>query len=255
MIASTVGFLTIILTIWTWRAEPRRWVRWLAVAALGAVVLQGVLGGLTVLLLLPPPVSIGHAALAQLFLCLTLALAVFTSPRWIAATGPVDDARLRRLAATTTALVYGQILLGATMRHTGAGLAIPDFPLVFGGLLPPSWTAPVAVHFAHRMGALIVTGAVVVTASRVWRYRDCPELRRPMFALVGFLCIQIALGAAVVLTRLQTVVNTAHVVNGALVLGSAFVLTLRTFRPVFDRASERAARPIASAARPLGARS
>ena len=255
MIASTVGFLTIILAIWTWRVEPRRWVRWLSVAALGAVVLQGVLGGLTVLFLLPPPVSIGHAALAQMFLCLTISLAVFTSPRWIAAANPVDDPRLRRLAATTTAIVYGQILLGATMRHTGAGLAIPDFPLVFGGLLPPSWTAPVAVHFAHRVGALVVTGAVLLTTARVWRYKDRPELIRPAFALAVFLCIQIALGAAVVLTGLQPVVNTAHVVNGALVLGSALVLTLGSFRPVFDRALQRTARPVASVARPLGARS
>ena len=68
LIASAVGFLTIILAGWTWRVEPRRWVRWLAVACLGAVVLQGLLGGLTVLLRLPPAVSIGHAGLAQIFL-------------------------------------------------------------------------------------------------------------------------------------------------------------------------------------------
>src|SRR6185503_16367166 len=72
LIASTVGFLTIVLAVWVWRVEPRRWVRWLALGALGAVVLQGLLGGLTVLLLLPAPVSIGHAGLAQLFFCLTL---------------------------------------------------------------------------------------------------------------------------------------------------------------------------------------
>ena len=72
MIASTVGFLTIILAAWTWRVEPRRWVRWLGVAALGAVILQGLLGGLTVLFFLPAPISIGHAGLAQLFFCITL---------------------------------------------------------------------------------------------------------------------------------------------------------------------------------------
>ena len=82
MIASTVGFLTIILAIWTWKVEPRRWVRWLGVAALGAVILQGLLGGITVLLLLPAPISIGHAGLAQLFFCLTISLALFTSPGW-----------------------------------------------------------------------------------------------------------------------------------------------------------------------------
>jgi cytochrome c oxidase assembly protein subunit 15 len=255
MIASTVGFLTIILAAWIWRVEPRRWVRWLGVAALGAVILQGLLGGLTVLLLLPPAVSIGHAALAQLFLCLTLSLAVFTSPRWIAAANPVDDPGLRRLAVATTVIVYAQVLLGATMRHTGAGLAIPDFPLVFGGLLPPAWSVPIAIHFAHRLGALGVLFAVFLTTSRVWRHTNRPELRRPALVLVLCLSVQIGLGAAVVLSGLQPVVNTAHVVNGALVLGSSLVLTLGSFRPLFDRAAERAARPVASVARPLGARS
>jgi len=82
LIASTVGFMTIFLAIWTWRVESRRWVRWLGVACLGAVVLQGVLGGITVLFFLPPAVSIGHAGLAQIFFCLTLTLALVTSPGW-----------------------------------------------------------------------------------------------------------------------------------------------------------------------------
>ena len=79
LIASTVGFLTVILAIWTWRVDPRAWVRRLGFSALGAVILQGLLGGITVLLFLPPAVSIGHAALAQLFFCITLSLALFTS--------------------------------------------------------------------------------------------------------------------------------------------------------------------------------
>src|SRR6187455_35453 len=126
LIASTVGFLTIILAVWTWRVDPRPWVRALGFAALGAVVLQGLLGGITVLLKLPPAVSIGHAALAQLFFCITLSLAVFTSPSWIQETGGDSDERhvhghdrqdaLRPLATATTLMVYVQILLGATMR-------------------------------------------------------------------------------------------------------------------------------------------
>src|SRR5436190_19614265 len=128
LIASTVGFMTIILAAWTWWVESRSWVRRLAFAALGAVILQGLLGGLTVIFLLPPAISIGHAGLAQLFFRLTLTLAVVTSPGWKQATARVDDAMLRRVALTTSALVYVQILVGATMRHTKAGLAIPDFP-------------------------------------------------------------------------------------------------------------------------------
>src|SRR6185295_9879171 len=106
LIASTVGFLTVILAFWTWRVEPRRWVRNIAFAALGAVILQGLLGGLTVLLKLPPPVSIGHAGLAQLFFCLTLSLVVFTSPRWRGAAGVQDDPSLRHRAVAMTAMIY-----------------------------------------------------------------------------------------------------------------------------------------------------
>src|SRR5688572_8936582 len=108
LIASTVGFLTVILAVWTWRVEPRAWVRWMGVGALVAVVLQGLLGGLTVLLLLPAPVSIGHAGLAQIFFCLTLALALVTSPSWKSAPAAVDDAALRRLATATTVVIYVQ---------------------------------------------------------------------------------------------------------------------------------------------------
>src|SRR5215831_2952840 len=118
LIASTVGLLTIVLVVWLWIAEPRRWVRWLGVAALGAVIAQGLLGGLTVLFFLPPAVSTAHAGLAEIFFSLTVAIALFTSPGWKASRDRLDDARLRRLATSTTILIYSQILIGATMRHT-----------------------------------------------------------------------------------------------------------------------------------------
>src|SRR5262249_34219951 len=126
LIASSVGFLTIVLVVWLWLADDRRWLKQLGIAALGAVIAQGLLGGLTVLFFLPPAVSTAHAGLAEIFFCLTVAIALFTSPGWINPVfdghpvAAVDDARLRRLAATATVLVYVQILIGATMRHTGA---------------------------------------------------------------------------------------------------------------------------------------
>ena len=122
LIASTVGFLTIILAIWTWRVEPRAWVRWLGFAALGAVILQGLLGGLTVLLLLPAPVSIGHAGTrAAVLLHHAHARARHLAVRGTRSARRPTTRCCGALAAATTCSIYVQILLGATMRHTGAG--------------------------------------------------------------------------------------------------------------------------------------
>ena len=236
LIASTVGFLTIILAIWTWRVEPRRWVRRLGFTALGAVILQGLLGGITVLLFLPPAVSIGHAGLAQLFFCMTVTMAVVTSPRWRNTVDPVDDPMLRKLAAATTALIYVQIILGATMRHNDAGLAIPDFPLAFGRLIPPVWNAQVGIHFAHRVGALCVSIAILATAGHVFYHHGRRfELSRPAFFLVLLLLVQVTLGAYVIWSGKNPLINTTHVVNGALVLGTSLMLTLRSYRIGFER--------------------
>ncbi|MBA2258960.1 MAG: COX15/CtaA family protein [Acidobacteria bacterium] len=235
MIASAVGFLTIILAVWIWRVDPRPWMRRLGVVALGAVILQGLLGGLTVLLLLPAPISIGHAGLAQLFFCSTVAIAVFTSRGWRASAGAIDRPRLRSMALMTTIVIYVQILLGATMRHNGAGLAIPDFPLAFGGIVPSSWNAGVAIHFAHRIGALVVFFAILATAIRVWRDKASESaLARPAALLVFLVLVQGTLGAYVVWSGLQPVINTAHVANGALLLGTSLVLTLRSHRARFS---------------------
>lgn len=236
LIASTVGFLTIVLAVWTWRVEPRRWVRRLAFTALGAVILQGLLGGLTVLFFLPPAISIGHASLAQLFFCLTVTIATVTSPAWRNAVDPVNDRMLRRVATATTAMVYLQIILGATMRHNDAGLAIPDFPLAFGHVLPPDWTPRIAIHFAHRLGGLIVSLAVLATSAHVfYHHRRRMELKRPAFALLFLVSMQVTLGAFVIWSGKNPAINTAHVVNGALVLGTSLLLTLRAHRIGFER--------------------
>ena len=232
LIASTVGFLTIGLVIWIWRADARRWMRTLAVCGLGAVILQGVLGGLTVLYYLPAPISIGHAGLAQLFFCLTIGLALFTSPGWRRpALPPVDDDRLRFRLTALSILIYAQIILGATVRHLGAGLAIPDFPLAIGGLVPPAWTTPIAIHYAHRIGALLVAIDAIAVAVFVWRrYGHRREFSRPAWLLLAAIAAQITLGAFVVLTRRDPIVNTMHVATGAMVLGTSVLLTLRSYR-------------------------
>lgn len=243
LIASSVGFLTIIMAVWLWTADPRRWMRWFGVATLGSVVAQGLLGGLTVLFFLPAAVSTAHAGLAEIFFCMTVAIAIFTSPGWIAGYGEDADRRaasaaiaapLRRLATTATILIYTQILVGATMRHTGAGLAIPDFPLMFGHLIPDHWTAAIAIHFTHRVGALLVTLCLAALFIHVRsRYRDRPELMRPAALIVTLVALQVTLGALTVLSRRDPWINSVHVVCGALVLTTSLVITLRTWRGSF----------------------
>jgi cytochrome c oxidase assembly protein subunit 15 len=234
LIASTVGFLTIVLAGWLWRADSRRWMKQLGAAALAAVILQGVLGGITVLFFLPAAISTAHAALAEIFFCITVAIALFTSPAWLRGDDAVDDPLLRRVATTTTLVIYAQILIGATMRHTDAGLAIPDFPLMFGHLIPDHWDAKIAVHFAHRVGALMVTGAVLATAAHIWyHHRERGRLTRPAGLITLLLVVQVSLGALTVLTRREVWINSVHLVCGALVLATSIVLTLRSWRVKF----------------------
>jgi cytochrome c oxidase assembly protein subunit 15 len=232
LIASTVGFLTIGLVVFVWRVDPRKWMRSLSLVGLGAVILQGVLGGMTVLYMLPAPISIGHAGLAQLFFCITVSIALFTSRSWLeSAVTPVDDATLRSRALGLTMAIYIQILIGATMRHIGAGLAIPDFPLALGRVIPPTWSAQIAVHFAHRVWALVVVIWIVANAMYIWRrHRQRRELVRPATWLVGLVLVQATLG---VLTAKQPEINTLHVATGAIVLGTSLVVTLRAFRVRF----------------------
>jgi cytochrome c oxidase assembly protein subunit 15 len=241
LIASTVGFLTIILAVWLWLGDSRRWLGWFGVAALGAVVAQGVLGGITVLFFLPDAVSTAHAGLAEIFFCMTVAIALFTSPGWIAgyatsddAAPSADDLALRRLATAMTVLVYAQILVGATMRHTGAGLAIPDFPWMFGHVVPDHWSWKIVIHFAHRVGALLVTAGTLTLATYVWtHHRARRELIRPATLMMLLVAAQVTLGALTVITRRDAWINSFHVVCGALVLTTSLVLTLRSWRVRF----------------------
>jgi len=235
LIASGVGMLTIVLAVWLWLTESRPSVRRLGLFALAAVIAQGLLGGLTVRFFLPAPISIAHAGLAQFFFCLTISIALFTSRGWRAPPrapfASAEDRILRRIALATTVLIYAQILVGATMRHTGAGLAIPDFPLVFGGLLPPEWTAGIVVHYTHRVGALAVLLGVLATAGHVLsHHRHSPELTRPAVTAVLLVLVQIALGGLTVLSGRAVSFNTAHVVSGALLLATSLVITLRAWR-------------------------
>src|SRR5437773_4161910 len=195
LVAALVGLLTVALMVLLTQWESRIWVRWLARGAVLAVLLQGTLGGMTVLLRLPLVVSVTHACLAQAFLCLVITLAVCTAPGWQARpAGGVEQTQpaLWILGTITAGMIYLQLILGALMRHMGAGLAIPDFPLAFGRLVPRLDASAVAVHFVHRLGALAVTLCVGWTIVRVLsQYRAERRLLRPALLLGGLVLLQL----------------------------------------------------------------
>jgi len=238
--ATFVGCLTVVLALWTVIGDGRPAVRALGLLALLAVVLQGVLGGVTVLYKLPLGVSVAHACLAQAFFCLTVTLAVVTGPAWDATRPRSAPPALATAAAVATAVVFGQLVLGALMRHMGAGLAIPDFPLAFGRIIPPLVTPHITVHFAHRVGALVVALVVSATAIGALRARE-PWLRRPALLALALLPLQITLGAITIWSQRAVLPTTTHVVVGASLLATCLVLALRASRI-------RAPRPVAAPA-------
>ncbi len=240
MIAATVGLLTVIQAIWLQLREPKRFVRILGWCAAGAVVAQGLLGGLTVILLLPPAVSVAHAGLAEIFFSLNVSIAFFTSRFFL------DLRELERGDAPVTfsgvlvVLVYLQILAGALMRHLGAGLAIPDFPWSFGRLVPPFTSLPVAVNFAHRVGALVIVIAVGAMLARLRRFESGHPLRQLANFLPLLLAMQIFLGAEVVWSGAgsdyhslvgqaamrHAILTSFHVAVGASTLAASLLLAL-----------------------------
>jgi heme a synthase len=235
MVATTVGLLVIGLMIWVLRRDRRRAVRMLSIAALFAVVLQGVLGGITVLMRLPLAISVGHACLGQIFFCLTVTLALVTSRSWTAprpeAVADAGWPSLSSLSLAATGFLLLQLVLGALVRHTGSGLAIPDFPLSFGRIVPPQLAGRVLIAFSHRAGALAAGVFVVWNALRVLRrHPDRPGLRRPALLMLCLLFLQIALGGLTVLSKLSVLTATAHVVTGAALLATSLVMTLEAFR-------------------------
>ncbi len=231
MIAGTVALLTLALAVALQWREPRRGVRILGWVAVGAVLLQAILGGITVLWLLPTPVSVAHACLGQIFFCLIATIALVTSPSWregvSAADAPPPASRAVFLA--TAGALFVQLVLGAWMRHDGAGLAIPTFPLAFGRLIPPFDNPGVAIHFAHRVWALVVTACVLASAFRVVRHhRGDRPLAAPGLRMTLLLPVQITLGAYTVLTAKGVAVATTHLAFGALLLAASVILCVQS---------------------------
>lgn len=225
LLGMLAGLLTTILAVWTWFTESRRWLRWLALGALALVSFQGLLGGLRVVWL-SLDLAVVHAATAQLFLGLIVALAAFTSKWWLALdaarAGPRDH-RLRRLSLAVLGAVWLQIILGALLRHPGTGIH------------------PWLVGF-HIGGAVLVAAVVAAFLLRVWNgFRESRVLYRGAWVLAGLVDVQLILGLTAYLVTLddagmlqpsnvQVVVNTSHAVIGALLMAGAVLAVLGTHR-------------------------
>ncbi len=240
-----MGLLAISTAVWLQKREPRAWVRRLGWTALAIVVVQGVIGGKRVLLdsiavpgfdlTLGQMLTIPHGILAQVYVCVLLAVAVSQSRAWLAGAEKHVPSALRRAAIALVLLVTAQLVIAAVMRHNMAGLAIPSFPHSTreGGWLPAAWDFRVAIHFTHRAMALVLTAAILALAVAVWRQAAASAgLRRLAAALVLLLGVQICLGAATVLTYRDPYYTTGHVIVGALTLATAFLLALWMHRPL-----------------------
>ncbi len=228
MVATTVGFLTVILAIWLWRAEQRVWMKRLGLVAVAAVIAQGVLGGMTVLFLLPKPVSISHACLAQLFFSTTCALALFTSPGWKRGAQPVDAAGW--IATPQGALIVPmatlcQLALGAAFRHKWL----------------PLWP--------HALGAAIVTGIILYAAVFLLvNYPRHQALRETATALLAITFVQVFLGVGAYMSRVATAdapqpmpvmvwFTVTHVAAGALTMAFSVLMAIQVRRHVREDAA------------------
>ena len=248
LFASGVGLLTFVLGIWIWVGDSRRWVKVLGVAAVVAVCLQGLIGGLRVTLY-KDELGIFHALLAQTFFCTTGILAVVTSGRFRRGEWDVyhPDPKLRNMVLATTALVFVQLGLGATMRHEHAGLSIPDFPLAYGQWIPD--TSPRAIEAINAVRVAdheIPTNALYIWVQMVHRgvallillgtiaiYQRCvvaSRLRATKFwsaSWLGLVLAQIGLGAWTIWSNKAADVATLHMAIGALTLLVGAIFSFR----------------------------
>ena len=226
-----------------------KWLKKIGFFALGMVILQGLFGGITVLFFLPPPVSIIHGILAQTFFITTIVLAYGLSIERSKRTEISGPSGVKRGAVIMCGLVYVQLILGALMRHTASGMAIPDFPTM-GGLWIPTFSetmihninstlfdldidpvsrGQVIIHSIHRLGAIIVTGSI---GFFVYKYGSFAKGNKLVFAamvsIIGIVILQFSLGAITVLSERSPYIASFHVVTGASLLGACTLFILRT---------------------------
>lgn len=245
LLGAILGFLTLTMGLWIFVREERKWMRTLALFAVFLVVFQGILGGMRVKFdwlntgadhnLAAQTFAVFHGCLAQIYLCVIVSLTVATSRAWLRTNPPGESllsARARRAGLWACGAVFVQLVLGAVMRHSHAGLAIPTFPLTpDGGLFPANWNFPAGIHLAHRYwaaGVMIALGWFVV---RLWLARSIERLFAPGALVVALLIVvQIYLGALVIWTARNPHAATIHMLNGAFLLASCWGLAFLSFR-------------------------
>ncbi len=243
---TTMGLIAIGLALWLHRTESRRWLRLLGWWGLVIVIIQGLIGGQRVMLdrievpgfhmSLGQMLRVPHGVLAQLYICLLIAITISCSKTWIEKAAPVSE-RVRKTALLCFGLALVQLTIAVFMRHNGAGLAIPTFPFstTHGDLLPAAWDFRVALQFAHRVMALVLAVAIPMLAIRIRKDAGAsPAIRAAGDGLVGLLVLQISLGASVVWMERRPDVTTAHVIVGALTLATTFWLTWSVHRDCIE---------------------
>ncbi len=252
LLLAAIGLIGVVASFVWPRCEPSpKWMRTLGVIAFFAVVIQGVLGGLRVTEM-KDELGIFHATLAQMFFCLVSAIALFQTNFWKRLQSSSVASSVKVLYAVTTILILAQLILGATMRHQHAGLAIPDFPLAYGKWWPATdadsvahynqtrlaseaygfiTPAQIVLQMVHRIVALAIVVCVVTCFVRTLRTFGWQNLlTRWSCAWVVLICCQALLGAATIWTGKSADIATTHVALGALSLLSGTLLTIVAFR-------------------------
>lgn len=277
LVASGVGMITLILCLWAAWTKLPAWFKVVASIALTMVLAQGILGGLTVLMMLPTAVSVSHGVLAQTFLGVTVFMAYALSREaWKRRAGAVDTATpaVAPWAMLLVGVIFVQLILGAVMRHSDAGLAVPDFPLMGGQVVPlfndamyegiherrtdiafehglflPAVTGgQVAVHLLHRLGAVAILAVALVLTLRARRASSThPGVLRTVYAIDALILVQASLGILTIWTVRQPTITSLHVVIGAGLLALTVLLSLRTLPIALVPRTAPAAEPAAAA--------
>ena len=269
LFASFVGFLILVQTFWILIQDDRKWLKKISVFTLSTVIIQGILGGLTVHYLLPIWISASHGTIAQSTLCLTVFLSIALSKTWIQQSKELINSKIFRIAAFVTITIWIQLVLGAIMRHSEAGLIAFDYPEMNGDLIPkiskiydynqirndfiwenidnsdstltqrdvldehlePITPFKLIIHFMHRTWAIFVFGFIIYLFFIVMKYLNGNDMIKLSISFLLFTAIiQIVLGIFSIWSIRDILITTLHVGNGSLVLATSFYLTVWSWR-------------------------